>query len=403
METGQSLPGEGRERSLERNPREPPRSPSSSRRDGRSAADGLRSTTEAARRFQQTQLEAMVAQHGQLMQQQQVALQQIMAKLNEVSSGQQQQDAEIMTLRRQLDEVRGGVLQPPGLTVPTNSSQASGQQDPFQHVGPVQNVTSSGQGGGSLPDPFQLPQGYPWAVQNALARDSYESDGNPFKRSEKWMPAMPIADHSKWKKRVDEVYGFISYVHELSTWVGFGSDEFGKEILFAVRQPDEILQSNLNKNQCTRSIRLMSILKAAFQNHARASLIMSNYEEKRFRLDTCGFEALRLLAREFCVKTRTELLFFREAFTKDQFKGDSIPETVRMIQNKLFEYFRIMEMVDKSVNVANLAITEADQCLVLLRSLPTQCRQWLVLNVVHEDFQSYVDAAMRVNFAPGMS
>ena len=394
METGQSLPGEGRERSLERNTREPSRSPSSPRRTGRSSADSLRSTTEAARRFQQTQLEAMVAQHGQLMQQQQAALQQIMAKLNEVSSGQQQRDTEIMTLRRQLDEVRGGILQPPGLSVPTSSSQTNVQQDPFQHVGPSQNVTSSGQGG-SLPDPFQLPQGDPWAVPNAPARDAYESDSNPFRRSEKWMPAMPIAEHSKWKKRVDEVYDFMSYVHELSTWVGFGSDEFGKEILFAVRQPDEILQSILSKNQCTRSIRLMSILKAAFQNHARASLIMSNYEEKRFRLDTCGFEALRLLAREFCVKTRTELLFFREAFTKNQFKGDSIPETVRMIQNKLFEYFRIMEMVDKSVNVANLAITEADQCLVLLRSLPTHCRQWLVLNVVHEDFQSYVDAALR--------
>ena len=95
------------------------------------------------------------------------------------------------------------------------------------------------------------------------------------------------------------------------------------------------------------------------------------------------------------MKTRTELLFFREAVTKGNFKGESIPETVRLIQNKLFEYFRILEMVDKSVNVANLTINKADQCLVLLRSLPTQCRQWLVLNVVHEDFQSYVDAALR--------
>ena len=202
-----------------------------------------------------------------------------------------------------------------------------------------------------------------------------DSDHNPFKRSERWMPPMPQCNHGQWKKRTDEVFGFIAYCHDLASWVSFGSDEFGKEVLYAVRQDSEILTSSLTKAQNTRSIRLMSIIKAGFHGHSRAFLIIANYEERRFRLDTCGYEALRLLAREFCVKTRTELLFFRENVTKGSFKGDSIPETVRLIQNKLFEYFRILEMVDKSVNAANLSINEADQCLVLLRSLPGQCRQ----------------------------
>ena len=393
----ESRTGEQRERSHERPGRSLSRSPSSPgspSRPPRRSASQLRDTTEAARRYQQNELQTVVSQHGQLMQQQQLALQQIMTKLTEISNGQQQRDSELASLRRQLDEVRAVASQPPGLGSQGPGAQANGQSDPFALPDPIPVSQATGQLGVPASDPFQQPQGDPWAAMNS-GQPSADNDGNPFRRSEKWMPAMPIADHSKWRKRVDEVYGFINYVHELATWVGFGSDEFGREILFAVRQSDEILQSNLTKNQATRSIRLMSIVKAAFHSHSTASLILSNYEERRFRLDPCGFEALRLLAKEFCVKTRTELLFFREAFTKNNFKCDSIPETVRMIQNKLFEYFRIMEMVDKSVNVSNLAINEADQCLVLLRSLPTQCRQWLVLNVLREDFQSYVDAALR--------
>ena len=395
---------EGRER--ERSPDRPSRvastSPSSPTRTGRGPADPLRSPAEQGRRFQQAELQSMVVQQGQMMQQQQSALQQIMSTLTEMNNGQHQRDVELMTLRRQLEEVRMGPLIPPGLNMPGGTS-GNGQGNPFAAGNPLIDPSANGQqgvsGGRPLDDPFQSggqvqSQGaQPSTGQGHHAGD--DSGHNPFKRSERWMPPMPQCNHAQWKKRTDEVFGFIAYCHDLASWVSFGSDEFGREVLYAVRQDSEILTSSVTKAQNTRSIRLMSIIKAAFHGHSRASLIIANYEERRFRLDTCGYEAFRLLAREFCVKTRTELLFFRENVTKGSFKGDSIPETVRLIQNKLFEYCRILEMVDKSVNVANLPINEADQCLVLLRSLPGQCRQWLVLNVVHEDFQSYVDAALK--------
>lgn len=393
--------GEARERSLERTGRSLSASPSSPTRTGRTPGDQLRGATEQARRFQQTELQNLVVQQGQMMQQQQAALQ-VIAKLNEISSGQQQRDAELLTIRRQLDEARAATMVPPGLTSAGGRVSPNGQSDPFAQLDPSFVPPANGQtsqpgapvGTGALPDLFQQQSQVSGPSANGPGQSSDDSDHNPFRRSERWMPPLPQCNHQQWKKRTDEVFGFIAYCHDLATWVGFGSDEFGKEVLYAVRQDSEILTSTLSKAQNTRAVRL-SILKAAFHGHSRASLIISNYEEKRFRIDTCGFEALRLLAREFCVKTRTELLFFRENVTKGSFKGDSIPETVRLIQNKLFEYFRILEMVDKSVNVANLTINEADQCLVLLRSLPTQCRQWLVLNVVHEDFESYVDAALK--------
>ena len=394
---------EARERSPDRTSRSLSASPSSPTRTRRTPGDQLRGATEQARRFQQTELQNLVVQQGQMMQQQQAALQQVIAKLNEISSGQQQRDAELLTIRRQLDEARAATMVPPGLTSTGGPVSPNGQSDPFAQLDPLFVPPANGQtsqpsaltGNGTLPDLFQQQGQASGPSANGPGQFSEDSDHNPFKRSERWMPPLPQCNHQQWKKRTEEVFGFIAYCHDLATWVNFGSDEFGKEVLYAVRQDSEILTSSLSKAQNTRAIRLMSILKAAFHGHSRASLIISNYEEKRFRIDTCGFEALRLLAREFCVKTRTELLFFRENVTKGSFKGDSIPETVRLIQNKLFEYFRILEMVDKSVNVANLTINEADQCLVLLRSLPTQCRQWLVFNVVHEDFESYVDAALK--------
>ena len=126
---------------------------------------------------------------------------------------------------------------------------------------PPQSAQGDDQRNGPSIDPFQPTQGDPWAafgtssqVAGTLGTQvAASNDDNPFRRSEKWMPARPVADHSKWRNQVDEVHGFISYMHEPATWVGFGSDEFGREILFAVRQPDEILQSNLTKSQCTRS------------------------------------------------------------------------------------------------------------------------------------------------------
>ena len=82
-------------------------------------------------------------------------------------------------------------------------------------------------------------------------------------------------------------------------------------------------------------------------NHARASLVIRNYEEAKGSHRCCGFECLRLIAREFSVKTRTELF------------------------------------------------AEADETLILLRALPQQCRQWIVLNNADESFVSYVESALR--------
>ena len=135
-------------------------------------------------------------------------------------------------------------------------------------------------------------------------------DSNPFKRSAKWMPALPECKHHEWKSRAQETLGFLDYLTDLASWTGLGSNAFPFEILAAIKEKNEIVWERMSEEQITRSIRLLSILKASFGNHARASLIIKNYEESKHRYRCSGYEALRLLALEFGIKSRTELLSF---------------------------------------------------------------------------------------------
>ena len=58
----------------------------------------------------------------------------------------------------------------------------------------------------------------------------------------------------------------------------------------------------------------------------------------------------------------------------------TIPEVIRKIQSELFQYERVSQLVDPSVNVVGLEFVEADKVLILLRALPQPFRQWVVLN-----------------------
>ena len=139
----------------------------------------------------------------------------------------------------------------------------------------------------------------------------------------------------------------------------------------------------------------MSILKLCFENSVKASSVIRNYEEEKGFQRCCGFECLRLLAKEYAVKTRTELLFFRSQLANASITGKTIPEAVRKVQSELYQFERVSQLVDPAVNVRGLEFQEADKVLLLLRSLPSQCRQWVVLHAKDESFNTYLEAALR--------
>ena len=88
------------------------------------------------------------------------------------------------------------------------------------------------------------------------------------------------------------------------------------------------------------------------------------------------------------------IVVFRNQHANCTVTGQTIPEIVRKIQSELFQFERVSQLVDPSVNIKGLEFAEADKTLILLRALPQQCRQWIVLNNADESFVSYVESAL---------
>ena len=284
-----------------------------------------------------------------------------------------------------------------------SSSQAAGVPDqPFPHSlanSPDQQHPFAQQGLGTVippPPGFSPVQPIQVNTPQGSAHDQGEQkDDNPFRRSEKWMPPVPTPALQDWKTRPTEIVGFIEWVTSLASWTGLGSNAYPTEIMAALKEREPLGWHRLTSTQVTRSVRLMSILKLCFENSAKASLVIRNYEEAKGFQRCCGFECLRLLAKEYAIKTRTELLFFRSQLSNASITSKTIPECVRKVQSELYQFERVSQLVDPNVNTQGLEFQEADKVLLLLRSLPAQCRQWIVLHSSDERFDTYLQAALR--------
>ena len=134
-----------------------------------------------------------------------------------------------------------------------------------------------------------------------------ERERDVFARSDKWLPSLPTIDFSSWKDRISEALGFLTWMEKLTSWVGLGSEVFPNELMHAVKTQEEsrLKQDRLTVEQQKRSTRLMHILRQTFANHEKSSLILQTYVESENTNQQSGFVALRLLAKEFCLKSRS--------------------------------------------------------------------------------------------------
>ena len=168
---------------------------------------------------------------------------------------------------------------------------------------------------------------------------SVEKDGerDVFARSDKWLPSLPTIDFSSWKDRISEVLGFLTWMEKLTSWVGLGSEVFPNELMHAVKTQDEsrLMQDRLTVEPQKRSTRLMHILQQTFASHEKSSLILQTYVESESTYQQSGFVVLRLLAKEFCEKSRAECLYFRSQLVNQTVKAPSIPEIVCKIEHEM--------------------------------------------------------------------
>ena len=135
------------------------------------------------------------------------------------------------------------------------------------------------------------------------------------------------------------------------------SDVFALEIEQALRWPTELHTASLSKGAQVRSARLLAILQQVFASYPRADMLLRAYIEGvgadgvyQIHRGTSGFEALRILGKEFSLRSRAEASFFRAEVLKKSFRGESnataVSDIVRKLDVELSRWPRLCGMKD---------------------------------------------------------
>ena len=220
-----------------------------------------------------------------------------------------------------------------------------------------------------------------------------------FQKSDKWLPPMPTIDVSKWKGRIEEITNFEMYVEQLVSWVGLISNSFASEIAFSVRSAREISQERLSPAQVSRGLRLLNILKTTFSGIPKATVILNAYTERSANFLVNGFEALRRLSQEFCVRTRSEAMHFRSQVMSKTYKVSTVTELVNSMDYDIHRYAKLLGSLGPLVDRTGLEIQQVDLAMILLRSLKSAVRQYVVMHSPSESYTDIRAAALRYESA----
>eukprot|EP00435_Cladocopium_sp_Y103_P004433 s4710_g1.t1 len=114
---------------------------------------------------------------------------------------------------------------------------------------------------------------------------------------------------------------------------------------------------------------------------------------------TSGFEALRLLAKEFSLRPRAEAAFFRSEFMSKTFKAQSGPtqisDLVRQMDVGLSKYRKLIDTLPQNSDKTGLDLQQVDLTLMLLRSLPSDVKNYVVLHASGEGYIDYRTVALK--------
>lgn len=212
-------------------------------------------------------------------------------------------------------------------------------------------------------------------------------------KSDRWLPAMPSVDSSKWRTRLDEILGIESFVENLVSWVGLINHEFAHEIRFSASCLDAIPNHQLSTAQLARGARLLGMLRQIFGQTAKARIILLAYQEKPGPKN--GFEALRLIVAEYMLKSRQEILHFRSALVNRTFKAASITELIQNLDYEESRYQKLLAMLPTHLSRDGLLIQSSDFSMILFRSLTGSARDYVMLHSKTDEYVDLKAAALR--------
>ena len=323
--------------------------------------------------------------------------------------------------------VSGAMLGPQfGGQNPVNQQYLNGQgSQQFQNGQGNQQFQSGQLGPGLLNAPFgqQCPQPFgrqygeeaersPTALFGRNLEQGHSNSGlDVLSKTEKWLPGLPKPGHEGWKDRESEIVGFHDYLVELRSWASLVSPKFAAEISEATVTPQEIVLSSLSRDQQSRAGRLLSILRAAFSGHGRAENIIRAFCEgvsfgaglSSVGFNDNGFELLRVLTKEFTLQSRAEALALRAELLQRQFmpakgetsQGTIVADTIRRLETSLAKYNKLVSTLPNIVDRSGVEVSEADRLVLLLRSLPAACAEFVLLHSAQENYVMARETACR--------
>ena len=205
---------------------------------------------------------------------------------------------------------------------------------------------------------------------------------------------LPVCAWREWSTRYKELVGFRQWLDAFSHWLNLIDTRFPGEMREAMKWTRPLTKREMDPEAYKRSFRLLSFLKQSLSGFDRAENVFQHYQQTEPMGETHGYEALRRLSLELSIKSRGELMQFKEKFMSLSVgKGTRVMDIVRQVETQASQYAQVLAGSAFAGDVS-LVLPDADKVLVTMRLLPDQVREYVQL---HGSYGSFAEVRAAVD------
>ena len=181
---------------------------------------------------------------------------------------------------------------------------------------------------------------------------------------------LPVCAWREWNTRYKELVGFRQWLDQFSHWLNLIDTRFPGELREAMRWTRPLTKGDMDPEAYKRSFRLLSFLKQSLSGFDRAENVFQHYQQTEPLGETHGYEALRRLSLELSIKSRGELMQFKEKFMSLTVgKGTRVMDIVRHVETQASQYAQVLSGPAFAGDMS-LTLPDADKVMVIMRLLP---------------------------------
>ena len=112
-----------------------------------------------------------------------------------------------------------------------------------------------------------------------------------------------------------------------------------------------------------------------------------------------GYELIRQLTKEYSLRSRAECLSLCMQLVGKTFTSHAtdspVADVIRQIEYSIARYIRLMSTVQCVEDMSGLRIEDGDTLNILVRSLPTEVRNYALMHSSGATYSSFKEAARR--------